>query len=269
MKLRVTGAQIPVSNDDVDANLETLARAVDRAAADGADVLLTPEGSLSGYTHEFDAGAVAAGLSAVTAKAREAGVGLALGTCFYEDDGRCYNQVRLYDGGGKFLGFHAKILRCGSLGEAPAGEINDYAEAPLRCFRLNGITVGALICNDLWANPACTPMPDPHLTQQLSRMGARIVLHSVNGGRGSAHAPVSWQYHEANLMMRARASKLWIVTVDNAAPVDAKCSAPCGVLSPEGEWAIRTEPVGEQYFTHIIEIDQRTSAQTNEPGEPR
>ena len=26
-------------------------------------------------------------------------------------------------------------------------------------------------------------MPDPHLTQQLARMGARVVFHAVNGGR--------------------------------------------------------------------------------------
>ena len=254
MRLRAAGCQMPVTGD-VSANLGKILAAIERAADEGADILVTPEGSLSGYTHEFDRPAVEAGLDEVTAAARSAGVGLALGTCFVEPDGRCYNQLRFYDKGGEHLGYHAKILRCGSLDEPTEGEINDFAEAPLRTFDFGGLTVGGLICNDLWANPKCTPMPDPHLTQQLSRMGARVVFHAVNGGRGGKSSELSWPYHETNLRMRAMAGRLWIVTVDNCAPTDVKCSAPCGVVSPEGDWAARTEPVGERFFSHTIEID--------------
>ena len=132
---------------------------------------------------------------------------LALGTCFVESDGNCYNQIRFYDGDGEYRGFHSKTLTCGSLSDPPRGEINDYAVQPLRIYELFGIPSGGLICNDLWANPGCTPGPDPHLTQQLSRLGARIVYHSVNGGRnGSDYArDVVWPFHETNLLMRARA----------------------------------------------------------------
>ncbi|NQT01150.1 MAG: hypothetical protein HQ580_03945 [Planctomycetes bacterium] len=35
------------------------------------------------------------------------------------------------------------------------GEINHYASRPLRTFQLKGITVGALICNDMWTNRWC------------------------------------------------------------------------------------------------------------------
>ena len=69
MKLRIAGAQIPVV-EDVAANLAALGRALDFAAAERADVLLTPEGSLSGYTHEFDSDIVARGLEKITARAR-------------------------------------------------------------------------------------------------------------------------------------------------------------------------------------------------------
>ncbi|MBM3474220.1 MAG: carbon-nitrogen hydrolase family protein, partial [Armatimonadetes bacterium] len=176
MELRVAGAQIPVTRD-VDANLALLEAAIEYAAHARADVLLTPEGSLSGYTHQFDAGEVEAGLRRIVSLASEAGVGLALGTCFAErEDERCYNQVRFYDAGGRFLGFHSKTLTCGTLTDPPEGETNHFATAPLRTFELNGVRVGALICNDLWANPGCTPQPDPHLTQQLSRMGARVIF---------------------------------------------------------------------------------------------
>ena len=109
-QLRVAVAQIPVVTD-IGANIETISRAIDRAAAQKADVLLTPEGSLSGYTHKFDQSRVQAGLIKLLAKAKAADLALVLGTCFIEpDDGLCYNQVRFYDADGKFLGFHSKTL---------------------------------------------------------------------------------------------------------------------------------------------------------------
>jgi len=255
MKLRVAGAQLPVSRD-VDGNIAALERGVDFAASHQADILLTPEGSLSGYTHEFDDDLVSAGLRRVTSRARDARLGLALGTCFVEPaDGLCYNQVRFYSSAGHYLGFHSKTLTCGSLTDPPVGEIEHYTTAPLRTFELGGVTVGGLICNDLWANPECTPGPDPHLTQALSVLGARAIFHAVNGGRdGGEWSRVAWRYHEANLRMRARAGAIWIVTVDSCYPPNTRCSAPSGVVTPAGEWACGVEPQGERFFIYDIEL---------------
>ena len=256
-RLRVAVAQIPVTRD-VAANVETIGRAIDRAAAEKADVLLTPEGSLSGYTHQFDQAEVEEALAKVVAKASAAGLALALGTCFVEpDDGRSYNQIRFYDADGRFLGFHNKILRCGTMTKPTTGEINHFAARPLRTFQLNGITVGGLICNDMWANPACTPMPDPHLSQQLSEMGARIIFQSINGGRDGSDwsRHVWWPFHETNLRIRARTGKLWIVTCDNCHPTNVPCSAPSGVVRPDGHWAAKAPDQGEQILVHTIEVD--------------
>jgi predicted amidohydrolase len=256
MQLRVAGAQLQVTTD-VRTNVEAICRAIAWSEAQGADILLTPEGSLSGYTPTFDASEVNEGLAEVTEVARRAHLGLALATCFVEpDDGACYNQIRFYEPDGSHLGFHSKILRCGSLEQPPRGEINQFAMCPLRTFGFRGITIGGLICNDMWANPECTPQPDPHLSQQLATMGARIAFHAVNGGRdGSAWSDVAWRYHEANLRMRARAGRLWVVTVDSCYPLNMKCSAPSGVVAPDGTWACQAEPWGEQYFVHEIELD--------------
>ncbi len=255
MEIRVSGAQIPVTRD-IESNVSAIERAIDYAVSENSDILLTPEGSLSGYTHEFDTQAVQDALEHVTRKAREANLGLALGTCFVEpQDQKCYNQIRFYSPDGEYLGFHSKTLTCGSLTEPPKGEINHYAISPLKTFDYNGILVGGLICNDLWANPECTPVPDPHLTQQLSKMGARIIFHAVNGGRSESEwSDVAWRYHESNLRMRARAGNLRIVTVDNCHPMNIRCSSPSGVINPEGEWVCRTEPKGERLFSYIIEI---------------
>jgi predicted amidohydrolase len=256
MELRVAGAQIPVTRD-VHANAELIRAAIAHAADEGANVLLTPEGSLSGYTHEFDAVEVQEALRRVVSLASQAGIALALGTCFVEPaDGRCYNQVRFYDAAGRFLGFHSKTLTCGTLTDPPEGEINHFATVPLRTFELSGVRVGALICNDLWANPGCTPQPDSHLTQQLSRMGARVVFHAVNGGRdGSEWSALAWQYHEANLRMRARAAGVWIVTVDSSHPLDLPCSAPSGVIDPQGNWLARTPEQGVHHFVATLTLD--------------
>jgi predicted amidohydrolase len=252
ISLRVAGAQIPVGTD-IETNVATILRAIDFAAGERADILLTPEGSLSGYTHEFDTTAATQALAEVTTTAARADLGLALGTCFVEDDGRCYNQIRFYARDGTYLGFHSKTLTCGSLTDPPHGEIEHYAVAPLRVYDWPEIPVGGLICNDLWANPGCTPQPDSHLTQQLAGMGARVVFHAVNGGRnGDEWSQVGYQYHETNLRMRARAGKLWIVTADNCLPEKWPCSAPSGVVSPTGDWVCRAERRGEQLFVYSI-----------------
>jgi len=255
-RLRVAVAQISVVAD-IYANIETITRAIDRASKEKAEILLTPEGSLSGYTHKFDQAKVEAGLKRLVARASTADLALALGTCFVEaDDGLCYNQIRFYDANGSFLGFHTKTLRCGTMIKPTQGEINHYAARPLRTFRLKGITVGALICNDLWANPGCTPMPDPHLSQQLADKGAKIIFHAVNGGRNGSEwsRKVYWPFHETNLRIRAQSAKLWIVTADNCYPASIPCSAPSGVVGPDGNWAVKTSDQAEQMAVYTIEV---------------
>jgi predicted amidohydrolase len=255
-RLRVAVAQIPVLAD-IETNIETISRAIERAVAEKAEILLTPEGSLRGYTHKFDQLRVQAGLKKLVAKASSADLALALGTCFVEpDDGRCYNQVRFYDADGKFLGFHSKTLRCVTMTSPTQGEINHYAARPLRTFQLKGITVGALICNDMWANPGCTPMPDPHLSQQLAEKGAKIIFHAVNGGRNGSEwsRKVFWPFHETNLRIRAQTGKLWIVTTDNCHPMNIPCSAPSGVIEPDGNWAVKTLDRAEQMTVYTIEL---------------
>jgi len=257
MELKVAGAQMPVTRD-VESNEAGIMRAIEFAVEQKAHILLTPEGSLSGYTAEFDQGAVEKALERVTAEASQARLGLALGTCVFEpEDGRCYNQIRFHARDGAHLGFHSKTLRCGSMSKPPKGEINDYAVTPLRTFDFEGVRIGGLICNDLWANPRCTPMPDTHLAQQLSDMGAKVIFHAVNGGRSGSDwdAEVAWPFHESNLRMRALSGKVWIVTADNAHPTSVRCSAPSGVVNPDGAWACKTEPKGEQHFACTIELE--------------
>lgn len=253
LTLRVAAAQIPVS-EDVNSNAEAIKRAIDFAIREKADILLTPEGSVSGYTPKFDQRKVEKALDVLTKKAKESKLALAVGTCYIEPvDKKCYDEIRFYDCNGVFLGFHSKILVCGTvLDEKPKGEINDYAVGPLRTFQIRGIMVGGLICNDLWANPRCTPMPDPHLIQELRKMGAKVILHAVNGAGGGEQ---SIAFHESQLKVRVAASKTWTVTVDNCnRGPEQICSSQSGVLDPNGNWIVKTQTNGEHFFVHTIDI---------------
>ena len=254
MKLRVACAQIPVIKE-IKSNFDAINRAIDFAINEKADILLTPEGSLSGYTHEFNKEEIDDNLGVILRKVKNK-LGLALGTCYIEEDGYCYNQIRFYDKNGQYLGFHSKILLCSTLTEPQEGEIQHYAVKPLRTFTFEKVKIGGLICNDMWANPVCTSMPDSHLSQELGRMGAKIIFHAVNGGRDASEFSqvVTRHYHESNLRMRAKAAEVWIVTVDNCFPENIPCSSPGGIINPNGDWVAKLPPKGEQLLTHVISI---------------
>jgi predicted amidohydrolase len=259
VRLRVAGAQIPVGRD-VAANVAAISRAIDYARAEKADILVTPEGSLSGYTHEFDREATARGLAELLRKAREARLALALGTCFQEEDGHAYNEIRFYDREGTFLGFHAKILLCKRLAVPDQkGEGDVFKTKPLRTFTLNGLTVGGLVCNDLWANPEYTPMDDPHLSTQLARMGAKAIFHSVNAGQSKEGEELTLirAYHESNVKMRARGGRQWVVVANAADPKGERAGhVTSGVVDPTGKWVVQADPKGERFFAATIEIDR-------------
>ncbi len=251
-KLRVSGVQMAVT-DDVAANESRIVRAIEQAAADGADFLLTPEGSLSGYRAGFDRAEVADAAERLAVCARAAGVGLALGTCYKEaqdDREYCYNQVRIYAPGGEFLGCHAKILRCSPLDHPGTGEMTDYVEGTLRTFEHGGVRFGALICNDLWATPGYTTMPNPYLPWQLSRMGAELILHAVNSGRGLRARP----FHESSVALWCHTLAIHVVEV-NASQGDDPVNARSGVVGPDGEWLVMAADTGEAQFTCDIVIE--------------
>ena len=264
-RLRVAGAQLHVTTD-VAANLAALTRAIEFAQREKADVLVTPEGSLSGYTPEFDAKATQRGLESVLARAKAAGIALVLGTCFEENDGRRYNAQRFYTAAGDYLGFHAKILLCRRMSEPEGkGEVDCFQTRALRTFKLSGLTVGGLVCNDYWANPEWTPMDDPHLAQRLGDMGARVIFVSANTRPKTGEVvQLSREYHMSNIRMRARAAKTWVVVVNAGDPVGFKgepaddgprlLPAPSGVVDPNGNWKVLVPSAEEQFFVYTIEL---------------
>ncbi len=255
--LRVAGAQLPVTND-VQQNLKAITRAIEFAGKANADVLVTPEGSLSGYTAKFDPTVTAEAIQAVVHLASRSNLALVVGTCFADPDGSRYDAQRFYDRQGGYLGFHAKVLLCRHMTEpGRKGELDSFKSAPLRTFQLQGLRVGGLICNDFWANPEWTPMPDPHLAFQLADLGARVIFLSVNSGQNEGdELALHRAFHESNLRLRARTSKLWVV-VANACDPKGRREVNCrsGVIAPDGHWAAQVDPTGEQFFAYNIFLE--------------
>jgi predicted amidohydrolase len=256
--VKIAAAQIEVSRD-IDRNMATLERALAYAADEHADVLATPEGSLSGYWADFDPEGVAAAVESLVRMASRRGVALALGTCYLEPDGKPYDELRFYDRDGTFRGFHAKILLCKKVGNpATESELDRFATKPLGVTAFEGVRAGGLVCNDLWANPEATVMDDPHLTQRLAALGAEVIFHAVNSGQSrDEELRLQRAYHDANLRMRARAARVWIVTVDAADRSGlAGSRAPSGVLDPTGRWVVKAPERGEAFFSAVIAVDK-------------
>ncbi len=238
---RIAVAQLRVSPDDMELNACGILDAVELAGAERADFLVTPEMSLTGYHGRFDKSRRDGLVRLIRDAAKAAGVTVMLGGGDRRAD-KVRNEVLVIGGDGRIIGRHAKIV-------ATDGD-RKWSEPGkrLRVFRDRGLTFGCLICNDLWVTPGCGPFPDPRLTYQLSKKGARAVFHSVHSGNSKRHVP----YHESNLSLRAREGKLFIATANAANPTGVNSST--GILDPEGDWLVRCNRRGRQFAVADVDI---------------
>lgn len=247
----LAGLQMNVTND-VKSNQEQIIAGIRQAEREGASFLVTPEGSLSGYTSNFNQGDVTTALNEIRAVAGKLKIGLMLGTCYKEiRQGKefCFNQVRVYSPEGHFMGAHSKILRCSSIEMPGTGEMVEYAEGVLSTFDWQGLRFGILICNDLWASPGYTTMPNPYLPWKLKQMGAQFIVHCINSGTLQKYRP----FHESSAELWALSTKIPILEV-NAAQGKEIINAQSGLIEANGERRLRVPDSGEQFFTIRIQI---------------
>ena len=114
----------------------------------------------------------------------------------------------------------------GSLGKEPVGEINHLCHPPAAHIQLQKSDDCRLDLQRFMGKPNLHPHADSHLSDQLAKRGARIIFHAVNGGRSRGEwSDVNWNFSQQQLAHAARASNLWIVTVDSCEPIDIRCSA--------------------------------------------
>lgn len=183
MKLTVALAQINTRLGDVEANLEKHLNLVDTARADGADLLVFPELSLTGYVLQDLASAVAHKPSADDPVFREllrASQDLDLVVGFVDEDQRYrFYIATAYLSRGQVVHVHHKVY-LPTYGLFDEGRFFAWGDS-VKAFDCRFGRVGMLICEDFWhASP-------PYL---LWLDGADLFLFtSASPGRGLRNEP--------------------------------------------------------------------------------
>jgi predicted amidohydrolase len=148
--LRVAAWQCQPGSLDVDGNLARLADACARAAADAADVLVTPEMFTSGYdipaeqTRRLAEPADGPTARAVAEITRRTGVAVVYGYPELGASGEVYNAAQLIDHG-QVIGRHRKAHLYGDLDRSRFTPARDVAGV----CTLRGHQVALLICYDV------------------------------------------------------------------------------------------------------------------------
>lgn len=260
MKLRVAGAQIPVSKY-VENNLRELKLALDWAANNEVDILLTPEGALSGYMRSFNEIQEEDMLgheAEIVSYAAEKNICLALGTLFNED--RPFgivktSQIRYYNDWGNFTSKYEKQM------VIPAD--NAYPGSGPVITQLDGVTengsynftVGSFICNDLWGELNQRVIANENL-QHYADNNVDFIFQATNGFRSDVAGDQSGNaklkdYGDIHLWMASRYG-IPIVTVDSCNTIDGEfhggsTSSTSGVIH-NGEWLVKARENETDYF---------------------
>jgi len=167
-RLAITLAQLNPIVGDIAGNAEKARRARDRAAAEGADLIVYPELFIAGYPPEdlvLKPAFQAACRAAVEDLARETarGPAMLIGTPWVEG-GRLYNAVALLDGGRiSALRFKVDLPNYGVFDEKRV-----FVPGPMPgpvSFR--GVRIGVPICEDIWG-------PEP--AECIHETGGEILL---------------------------------------------------------------------------------------------
>jgi predicted amidohydrolase len=259
--LRIGGAQLPVSNK-LEKNVVLLKEAIDWAAENQLDYLVTPEASLSGYIKHYDKIAdLKSALTEIEEYSKEKSVGLCLGTLWTEEqeDGTKLkrNQIRVY-----YKGQLLSIVNKTHL--APLDyEIGIVPSSSFTILKLivedeNGneiiIPTGGMICRDLFE------AGDGNLPMQLYQANCVMNIHSTTADRGisTLYDKVFFDWHNASFQLVSFLGGQPLITVDSCnkmggAEYDKCTSSPSGVLI-NGEWVVQAPTTGKQYFFHDIPL---------------
>ena len=218
MAFGVVVGQIPVGwsvNDNEEAIATTL------SAASPGDVVLTPEGSLSGYPSRGEAEAsclegidhreVEAALGRLATSAREAQVTLWVGACRMagamlanEAIGVCPDGTRV-------------VYRKTNLGSVERGRFVPGDQLPV--FNVGGSTVALQICREVRFSEQWLALAD---------RGAAVFLHPDNG----IEPGWSFDVWRSRLVARAHETQRFVVSANAAHPDQ---HAPSLVVAPTGE----------------------------------
>ena len=215
--MRIALCQLPVSSDPA-VNLRRVRDALHEAAADGAELAVFPEATLTRFGSDLRAAAEPLDgpfCSGLATAAKETGVALVAGVFEPAPDGRVYNTAVLIDGDGELVASYRKL----HLFDAFAQRESDLVApgSTVVTAALAGVPVGVQICYDIRF---------PELTRALAVGGASLVTVSA-----AWQAGLFKEEHWVTLL-RARAieNTVWIAAVGQVPDPDEKPTrAPTGI----------------------------------------
>lgn len=222
--IRIAAAQTPEFREDVPAALAYAVEAAGRAQAQGAALLVFPEGFLQGYlTDEAAARRVALDLGSPTFAAvldQLPGPMIVMGLIEVAD-GRLYNTAVVVDRG-VLVGRYRKTHLLG--GEA-AFEPGD--DSPV--FEVGPLRFGINICYD---------MNFPQAAAKVAGGGAALIVCPANNMMARQTAERWKLLHNPARGERCRETGLWLISADVIGERDGRISwGPTAVLNPAGEVA--------------------------------
>ena len=232
----ILAAQFPVSIS-IQQNLETIVGMLDYAQP--GDIVLFPEGAVSGYSHDLtflktiDPDELIAALDELQEQAQKRKIHLWVGSCIQEF-GNWFNSAIGFTPAG-IIHRYAKI----NLANHERGVITPGSDLPVfELINPNGIVkVGVQICREIRY---------PEQWGWLARQGAQVILHLNNAINDVRFLPI-WRSH---LISHAASNQRFVVSVNNAAP-EQNC--PTVAVSPQG-WVIEEIISGQSAFFRV-ELD--------------
>ena len=202
-QIRVAAAQCAIGSD-MDDNLSTCLRVLDKAAEHKPDLVVLPEfaNHLSWYDnaehcYEVSLTLDSAFLAAIADKAREIGAYVSIGATLRRDDGKVSGSALLYSPHGELLGVADK--------QVLIGHENDFLQPAQTAAPIITTNIGRLamyMCMDGVINET------PHC---LALRGAQVLCNSLNSfapDEGNLHIPV-----------RAAENKVFVVAANKVGPL--------------------------------------------------
>tara|TARA_B100001094_G_scaffold140602_1_gene136283 strand:- start:230 stop:1165 length:936 start_codon:yes stop_codon:yes gene_type:complete len=292
--VRLGGAQIPISGDDIQYNKKEIFKALDWAKENEVDFILTPECALSGYkpTWQERYDELEEALKEIEDYQKKLEVGLHLGTMFKEP---CVhgilnrNQVRHYNQQGRLFSTTEKCYLISSESGADSCLVPSFCpceKIKLPYDLITGVErefIGVgLICNDLWSIEAAAQdhTPNDPISNQLMNMsgdGLELIIHATNGikyepelldmfygDRGQDVVDTMNAFHDGYLRQTALKCHSSLLTVDSPTAWrwngdedkidEVMTSSESGFLDPLGKWQTNVPRFGRQYFYHDYNV---------------
>lgn len=256
-RLRLRLEQMACAAGEPEVNLGRIARAQADAAADGVDLLVTPELSVTGYDVRDRVHALATPESDRPYPSLAKGPDVVVGT-IERDAAFVPFNAGLHLRGGAVLHRHRKLY-LPTYGMFDEGRYFGRGERARAYDAGGGWRVGLLVCEDLW---------HPALTWLLAADGAHlIVVQTAAAGRGALEGGAgggrfaSWAAWEQLARAAAVAYGVY-VAVANQAGADGPLVYAGGsmIVGPGGEVLARGDDLGEDRPTADLSLDAVAAA---------